>query len=141
MLPVTIEHKISGDSGVTALSHMPELVELDLGWCTNIDANSGCVVNVIKNCKDISKLFLTAHRQTSDREITAIQEFLPDIQYLSIMGTRNVSSTSIENLSKCVTNLLLLDIGYCQQLEDQEFLTRIKSCIPNCHIVTSFNQV
>ena len=128
-------------SGVTALSHMPELMELDLGWCTNIDANSGCVVNVIRNCKNISKLFLTAHRQTSDREITAIQEFLPDIQYVSIMGTRNVSSTAIENLSKCVTNLLLLDIGYCQQLEDQEFLARIKSSIPNCHIVTSFNQV
>ena len=141
MRPVTIKYKIFVISGVTALSHMPELVELDLGWCTNIDANSGCVVNVIKNCKNISKLFLTAHRQTSDREITAIQEFLPDIQYLSIMGTRNVSSTSIENLSKCVTNLLLLDIGYCQQLEDQEFLTRIKSSIPNCHIVTSFNQV
>ena len=141
MLPVTIEHKIFDISGVTALSHMPELVELDMGWCTNIDANSGCVVNVIKNCKNISKLFLTAHRQTSDREITAIQEFLPDIQYVSIMGTRNVSSTSVENLSKCVTNLLLLDIGYCQQLEDQEFLTRIKSCIPSCHIVTSFNQV
>ena len=115
-------------------------MELDLGWCTNVDANTGCILSVVKSCKYTSKLFLTAHRQTSDREIAALQECLPDLQYLSIMGTRNVSASAIENMSKCLTNILLLDIGYCEQLEDQDFLTRLIYSLPNCHIVSSFNQ-
>ena len=121
------------------MSHLPSLMELDLGWCTNVDENTGCVVNIVNSCKHISKLFLTAHRQTSDREILALQECSLDLQYLSIMGTRNVSATAVENMIKCLTNIRLLDIGYCEQLEDQDFLTRLIHSLPNCHIVTSFN--
>lgn len=123
-----------------ALSHLPELMELDLGWCTNVDANSGCIMNLVKNCKNICKLFLSAHRQTSDREILAIQDSLHDLRFLSIMGTRNVSPTVIENMAKCLPELLLLDIGYCEQLEAQDFLSRLICTLPHCHIVSSFNQ-
>ena len=128
-------------SGVTALSHLTELVELDLGWCSNVDANTGCIISVVKSCQKISKLFLTAHRQTSDREILAIQDSLSELRYLNIMGTRNVSTNAIEDLAKTLTDqILLLDIGYCEQLEDQEFLSRLMYIIPNCHVVSSFNQ-
>ena len=126
--------------GVTALARLPELIDVDLGWCTNVDANTGCIVALVKNCINISKLFLTAHRQTSDRDILAIQEYLPELEYLNIMGTRNVSANSVENLAKCFPELLLLDIGYCEQLEDQNYLSKLKRILPNCHIVSSFNQ-
>ena len=39
--------------------------ELDVGWCNYIDYSTGCVVELIQNCVEIRKLFLTAHRQTS----------------------------------------------------------------------------
>ena len=39
--------------------------ELDVGWCNSIDYSTGCVVELIQNCVEIRKLFLTAHRQTS----------------------------------------------------------------------------
>jgi F-box/leucine-rich repeat protein 4 len=127
--------------GVAALSHLTELVELDLGWCSNVDANTGCIISVVKSCQKISKLFLTAHRQTSDREILAIQDSLTELRYLNIMGTRNVSTNAIEDLAKTLTDqILLLDIGYCEQLEDQEFLSRLMYILPNCHVVSSFNQ-
>ena len=126
--------------GVTALSHLKELMEIDLGWCTNVDANTGCILTVVKSCNNICKLFLAAHRQTSDREILAIQDYLPELKYLSIMGTRNVSANAVENMAKCSPEMLLLDIGYCEQLEDQEFLTRLMYLLPDCHIVSSFNQ-
>jgi hypothetical protein len=128
------------NSGVTALSHLTELMEIDLGWCTNVDANTGCILTVVKSCNNICKLFLAAHRQTSDRDILAIQDYLPELKYLSIMGTRNVSANAIENMVKCSPEMLLLDIGYCEQLEDQEFLTRLMLLLPDCHIVSSFNQ-
>ena len=48
---------------------------------------------------------------------------------------------AIEDLAKTLTDqILLLDIGYCEQLEDQEFLSRLMYIIPNCHVVSSFNQ-
>jgi hypothetical protein len=115
-------------------------MEIDLGWCTNVDANTGCILTVVKSCNNICKLFLAAHRQTSDRDILAIQDYLPELKYLSIMGTRNVSANAIENMVKCSPEMLLLDIGYCEQLEDQEFLTRLMLLLPDCHIVSSFNQ-
>ena len=129
-----------GNRGVTALSHLTALMEIDLGWCTNVDANTGCILTLVKSCNNICKLFLAAHRQTADREILAIQDYLPELTYLSIMGTRNVSANAIENLAKFSPELLLLDIGYCEQLEDQEFLTRLMYLLPDCHIVSSFNQ-
>ena len=126
--------------GVAALSQLTELMEIDLGWCTNVDANTGCILNVVKSCNNLTKLFLAAHRQTSDREILAVQDYLPEMKYLSIMGTRNVSANAIENMAKCSPEMLLLDIGYCEQLEDQDFLTRLMCLLPDCHIVSSFNQ-
>ena len=122
------------------MARFPELIDVDLGWCTNVDANTGCIVALVKNCINIRKLFLTAHRQTSDRDILAIQEYLPELEYLNIMGTRNVSANSIENLVKSFPELMLLDIGYCEQLEDQNYLSKLKRILPNCHIVSSFNQ-
>ena len=42
--------------------------ELDIGWCNSIDYSTGCVVELIQNCVEIRKLFLTAHRQTSGED-------------------------------------------------------------------------
>ena len=93
------------------------------------------------NCsKLLSKLFLAAHRQLSDRDVNAVRANLSrTLRKLNIMGTRNVSAASVVSLATDAGSLKLLDIGYCEQLEDPSFLTQLRNILPGCHIVSSFN--
>ena len=121
--------------GVSSLCALLNLQELDIGWCTGVDAETGCVVRLVETCSDLVKLFLTAHRQTSDRDVLAIVRNLKNIQQLDIMGTRHVSMESIKTLLQSASNLTLLEITYCERLEDTEDLRNIKKSAPNCHII------
>jgi len=126
--------------GVFSLTHLTRLRDLDLGWCTGVDANSGCLVALVNSCNLLEKLFLAAHRQLSDRDVNAIRVNLsPNLKKLNIMGTRNVSTGSVVNLATDASSLKLLDIGYCEQLEDTSFLSQLRHILPRCHIVSSFN--
>ena len=125
--------------GVFSLTHLTKLRELDIGWCSGVDANSGCFVALVSSCKQLEKLFLSAQRQLSDRDINAVRENLfATLSKLNIMGTRNISTGSVISLAREATNLKLLDIGYCEQLEDGQFLAQLKALVPDCHIVSSF---
>ena len=120
--------------------YLTHLRDLDLGWCTGVDANSGCLVALVNSCKMLNKLFLAAHRQLSDRDVNAIRVNLgPGLRKLNIMGTRNVSAASVLSLATDASSLKLLDIGYCEQLEDPSFLSQLKNILPGCHTVSSFN--
>ena len=46
--------------------------DLDLGWCINVLASTGCITTLVSKCPNLKKLFLTAHRQTSDTDIESI---------------------------------------------------------------------
>ena len=46
--------------------------DLDLGWCINVLASTGCITTLVSKCPNLKKLFLTAHRQTSDADIESI---------------------------------------------------------------------
>ena len=94
---------------------------------------------LVSSCKQLEKLFLSAQRQLSDRDINAVRENLfATLSKLNIMGTRNISTSSVISLAREATNLKLLDIGYCEQLEDGQFLAQLKALVPDCHIVSSF---
>ena len=125
--------------GVFSLTYLPNLRDLDLGWCSGVDANSGCLVALVNSCKLLEKLFIPAQRQLSDRDVNAIRANLaPGLKKLSIMGTRNVSAGSVIHLARdAAKSLKLLDIGYCEQLEDALFLHQLKDILPDCHIVSS----
>ena len=127
--------------GVFSLTYLPKLRDVDLGWCSGVDANTGCLVALANSCKQLQKLFLSAQRQLSDRDVNAIRVNLSSgLQKLNIMGTRNVSAGSVIHLARDSSkSLKLLDIGYCEQLEDPGFLSQLKDIIPNCLIVSSFN--
>jgi len=129
--------------GVFSLSYVRGLLELDIGWCSGVDASSGCLVALVSSCKLLQKLSLPAQRQLSDRDMAAFRENLSDtLQQLNIMGTRNVSAESVLSLAQTLTVIRLLDIGYCEQLEDDpQFLAQLKSKLPTgCHVVSSFNR-
>jgi len=118
----------------------PNLQELDVGWCLGVQASTGCIKALTEGCPNIVKLFLTAHRQTSDNDITNIADHLHNLEQLSIMGTRGVNPSSVMYLASRIPSLKFLDLGYCEFLENQQFLNEIHSLLPGCHILTSFNQ-
>ena len=125
--------------GVFSLSYLPSLVELDIGWCSNVDASSGCLVALANGCKNLQRLILPAQRQLSDRDVFAFKDNLLNLQQLNIMGTRNVSPASVNSLADSLSSLKLLDIGHCEQLEDAVFLSELRANLPDCHIISSFN--
>ncbi len=53
--------------GVFHIAKLIHLQELDVGWCNTVDHSTGCVLELIQNCRQLRKLFLTAHRQTSGK--------------------------------------------------------------------------
>jgi len=126
--------------GVLTLASITSLEELDLGWCINILASTGCIRSLVNNCRRLKKLFLTAHRQTSDADIEAVAALLgPRLHQFNIMGSSNVTSGSILTMAKSCPELTLLDIGYCIHLENSEFQREMHMLLPKCHIVTSLN--
>lgn len=125
--------------GVYALATMSSLLELDLGWCVCVNATTGCIRTLANGCTSLNKLFLAAHRQTSDADLSALSLLGVQLRQLNIMGTRNVTPTGVLTLAQSCTDLQLLDIGYCEQLETHEFLRSLHELLPNCHIVSSFN--
>lgn len=124
--------------GVFHLANLAKLQELDVGWCNSIDYSTGCVVELIQNCVEIRKLFLTAHRQTSDREVSALCE-LEHLRQLDLMGTRNVSCAVVkELLERRSDQLVLLDVSYCEQLESHlEELAQLRRAYPKTNIILS----
>ena len=101
--------------GVAALASCSELTDLDLGWCLNVQASSGALVALMEACPNLTRLFLTAHRQTGDRELVAMSH-LPKLSQLDILGNRNVSLAAVADLLANVPTLTLLDVSFCEQL-------------------------
>ncbi|TRY63872.1 hypothetical protein TCAL_00886 [Tigriopus californicus] len=126
-------------SGVDSLCQLPFLRELDLGWCTSVDATTGSLVRLTQKCPRLEKVFLTAHRQTTDRDILAMAAKLPRLEQLDIMGTKNVGVGAIRTLLRDCSRLSLLDVSYCELLEDPLFLNELKTFYPACHFVSSSN--
>lgn len=124
--------------GVLALKALPELQELDIGWCTGVNAQSGCIVQLVNECPNLVKLVLSAQRQTSDRDLLEISAKLTKLQHLDILGTRLVSPNAIRTLLEQQHSMKLLDIGYCEQLEDGDVIEALKRDFPHCLIIHGF---
>ena len=125
-------------TGVFELSKLPNLEELDLGWCRQVNAQTGCIVQIVTNCVKLVKLVLTAQRQTSDQELAAMAGNLPHLEQLDVMGTRHVTPSGVKALLNSAEKLKMLDIGYCELLEDGDTLKALKSDFPKCQIVHTF---
>lgn len=126
-------------AGVSFISQkLHNLRELDLGWCPSVDAlASRCISQIAANCPKLVKLFLTAHRHTTDRDIKDMKE-LQLLEQLDIMGTRHVTFEAVKELLTQLPNLKLLDVTYCDQIETSDNISQLKNMFPECHFVHSF---
>lgn len=126
--------------GVVALSRIPTLQDLDLGWCVHVNASvDQCIRKLVEGCPKLRRLFLTAHRQTSDSDIEAVSQLGCELLQFNCMGSRSVGREAMLGLARSCPDLMMLDIGYCEQLENPEFQRDLHILLPNCHIVTSLN--
>jgi len=119
--------------GVTALAACTRLTDLDLGWCLNVGAG---LISLTENCPDLRRVFLTAHRQTGDRDLAALAA-LPRLAQLDILGNRNVSLGAVTDLLARAPNLALLDISFCHQLGEAS-IAQLISQYPEVSIKWSF---
>lgn len=105
--------------GVASLSSgCPLLEDLDLGWCLNVQASSGAILSLTEQCSSLRRLYLTAHRQTGDRELAALSN-LTSLEQLDILGNRNVSLAAVSDLLARLTSLKMLDVSFCHQLGEE----------------------
>eukprot|EP00088_Acartia_fossae_P021172 TRINITY_DN22663_c0_g1_i11.p1 TRINITY_DN22663_c0_g1~~TRINITY_DN22663_c0_g1_i11.p1 ORF type:complete len:601 (-),score=50.87 TRINITY_DN22663_c0_g1_i11:588-2390(-) len=124
------------ERGIGALSHCSKLRDLDLGWCLSIQGTSGALAHLVECCPDIERLYITAHRQTGDREVRAISG-LKKLEQLDILGNRNVTLVTIQDLLTSAQTLRLLDISFCDQLGDGN-VNQLRQDFPRVDIKWSF---
>lgn len=84
------------------------------------------------------RLVLTAQRQLSDQDVLAMAQNLTRLQQLDIVGTRHVTFVSIRMLLESAHALELLDIEFCEELEDGDALQSLRHKYPSCRIINGF---
>ena len=110
------------------------------GWCVNVLSSTGVIKSLVSSNKQLRRLILTAHRQTSDSDIEAIYLLGSTLEQFSCMGSRNVSPEAILDLAMHCPNLLYLDVSYCDQLETAHVIhDRLRTLLPNCNVQISIN--
>lgn len=105
-------------AGVNALaSKCHNLVEVDLGWCREVDVSTNCIARLLSECRHLKKLFLTGIRTVSNHEIIAIADNCKELEQLDILGTYSItnlnSAVLLQRLLESCKNLRLLDLSFC----------------------------
>lgn len=94
----------------------PNLLELDVGWCSDLSVNTTWLRKLVSGCPKLKKLLLTSIRSIADGDLYSIASNLPDLEQLDLLGAQRVSLNGITRvLDKC-TKLVFLDVSFCQQL-------------------------
>lgn len=107
------------NQGLRALSECHELEELDLGWCLReAEAPTESLEKLLKSCPKLKKLFLTAVRGLTDRDLENIANHCPNLQQLDLMGIFGISTDSVEELLAKCKRLKLLDLSFCNQIDE-----------------------
>ncbi|GIY87414.1 hypothetical protein CDAR_320621 [Caerostris darwini] len=122
--------------GVKDLAECINLVELDLGWCYQIDPSCGCIRQLVTHCPKLKKLFLTAIRTITNSELDAIAMNCPEMEQLDILGTSEYNVASVKNLLESCKNMKLLDISYSAS-EVKMSVSTLRTTFPSVKIKCS----
>ncbi|XP_063706732.1 F-box/LRR-repeat protein 4 [Culicoides brevitarsis] len=107
------------NQGLRALAECHDLEEVDFGWCLREETPpTESLLAFLKSCPRLKKLFLTAVRGLTDRDLDNIGVYCPNLQQLDLMGIFGISTDAVERLlSKC-KRLKLLDLSFCNQIDE-----------------------
>lgn len=92
------------------------LEELDLGWCSSVISNSGCLIELLQRCQNLKKLFLTANRTVCDDDLHAIAAYGHNLEQLDILGTAQVREQSAYNVLQSCNQLKFFDVSFCANI-------------------------
>ncbi|XP_071950754.1 F-box/LRR-repeat protein 4-like [Antedon mediterranea] len=112
----------------------PELLELDIGWCSQVNR----IEILVTKCRKLKKLYLTSNRTITDRDLEAIAANCQDLEQLDLLGMRYISPHSLERvLIKC-KRLIFVDISFCEQIT-KAVVSNLESQYQNVTIKKSFS--
>ncbi|XP_060598191.1 F-box/LRR-repeat protein 4-like [Ruditapes philippinarum] len=105
--------------GVSALAGgCSHLEELDLGWCSDVKSSSSCLIELVKNCPNLKKLFLTANRTVCDADLLAIATYSKHMEQLDILGTRQVTADAAQKVLENCAKMTFFDVSFCSGIDN-----------------------
>lgn len=111
------------NQGLRALAECHDLEEVDFGWCLREDTPpTDSLLFFLRGCPKLKKLFLTAVRGLTDRDLDNIANQCPNLQQLDLMGIFGISTDSVEELLTKCTRLKLLDLSFCNQIDEMRIV-------------------
>ncbi|EDW00550.1 GH11799 [Drosophila grimshawi] len=111
--------------GLQSLARCHQLEELDLGWCMR-EANLGDgLYQLLTNCPKLKKLFLSAMRGITERDLTHIATLGKNLEQLDLMGVTHITHERAYDILVRCKKLKLLDLSFCDNIMDREHFNLI----------------
>ena len=112
------------------------LVHSILGWCTKVLADEGAVIELVSQCHSLKKLFLTAIRSITDRELQQLSCNCALLEQLDLLGSEGVSVDGVKTLLSRCRRMLFLDLSFCPGITRDDCAT-LQRLYPYCSMKQS----
>ncbi|XP_017063674.1 F-box/LRR-repeat protein 4 isoform X2 [Drosophila eugracilis] len=107
--------------GLQSLARLHQLEELDLGWCLREASLGDGLFQLLTNCPKLKKLFLSAVRGTTERDLMHIAALGKNLEQLDLMGILNITHERIYDILVHCPKLQLLDLSFCDNIVDRDY--------------------
>lgn len=107
--------------GLQSLARLHQLEELDLGWCMREASLGDGLFQLLSNCPKLKKLFLSAVRGTTERDLMHIAALGKNLEQLDLMGILNITHERVYDILVNCPKLQLLDLSFCDNIMDRDF--------------------
>ncbi|KAH8375782.1 hypothetical protein KR200_006425 [Drosophila serrata] len=107
--------------GLLSLARLHQLEELDLGWCLREASLGDGLFQLLSNCPKLKKLFLSAVRGTTERDLMHIAALGKSLEQLDLMGILNITHERVYDILVHCPKLQLLDLSFCDNIMDRDF--------------------
>ncbi|XP_016970135.1 F-box/LRR-repeat protein 4 isoform X2 [Drosophila rhopaloa] len=107
--------------GLLSLTRLHQLEELDLGWCLREASLGDGLFQLLSNCPNLKKLFLSAVRGTTERDLMHIAALGKNLEQLDLMGILNITHERVYDILVHCPKLQLLDLSFCDNIMDRDF--------------------
>ncbi|KAH8385799.1 hypothetical protein KR093_011785 [Drosophila rubida] len=106
--------------GLQSLARCHHLEELDLGWCLREATLGDSLHQLLSNCPKLKKLFLSAVRGITERDLIHIATLGKNLEQLDLMGILNITHERVYDILIHCTKLQLLDLSFCDSIMDHD---------------------